>query len=151
MMDTKNYNNEEIAQRIELLRKQRNLSVNKLATMSGVDTGNLSRSIKGKASFSDRVIYKIAHALNVSLDWLEKGIEPMFSPTVASTNEIGAGITGSNVNGSYSPNVSQSLGTSDAALQAENEMLKKMVADKDKLIETQQKHIDALLAIVGQK
>lgn len=149
-MDTKNYNNEEIAQRIEQLRKQRNLSVNKLATMSGVDTGNLSRSIKGKASFSERVIYKIAYALNVSLDWLEKGVEPMFSPSVASSQDIGSGITGSNVNGSYSPNVSQSL-NSDAALQAENEMLKKMVADKDKLIETQQKHIDALLAIVGKK
>lgn len=142
-MGTKEYNNEEIAERVEILRKQNNMSVNKLATVAGVDTGNLSRSIKGKASFSDRVIYKIANALHVSVDWLEKGVEPMFSPTVASSSEVGAGITGSNVNGSHSPNVSQSLGA-DVALQARVDSLESENAFLRKQVET-------LLAIVGQK
>lgn len=124
-MTTKEYNNLEIAKRVELLRKRSGISVNKMATMAGIDTGNLSRSINGKASFSDRVIYKIAHALNVSVDWLEKGIEPMFSPTVASTADVGAGIAGSNV--------SQSIGDA-AALVRELELLRKMVADKDEEI-----------------
>lgn len=124
-MTTKEYNNTEIAKRVELLRKRSGMSINKMATMAGIDTGNLSRSINGKASFSDRVIYKIANALHVSVDWLEKGIEPMFSPTVASTADVGAGITGSNV--------SQSI-SSDAALVRELELLKKMVADKDEEI-----------------
>lgn len=142
-MTTKEYNNLEIAKRVELLRKRSGMSVNKMATMAGIDTGNLSRSINGKASFSDRVIYKIAHALNVSVDWLEKGIEPMFSPTVASAAEVGAGITGSNVNGSNSSNVSQSTG-SDAALAAENKLLR----EQNEFLQSQ---VKTLLAIVGQK
>lgn len=142
-MTTKEYNNTEIAKRVELLRKRSGMSINKMATMAGIDTGNLSRSINGKASFSDRVIYKIASALHVSVDWLEKGIEPMFSPTVASPSEVGAGITGSNVNGSNSPNVSQSLG-SDAALAAENKLLR----EQNEFLQSQ---VKTLLAIVGQK
>lgn len=142
-MTTKEYNNLEIAKRVELLRKRSGISVNKMATMAGIDTGNLSRSINGKASFSDRVIYKIANALHVSVDWLEKGVEPMFSPTVASPSEVGAGISGSNVNGSNSSNVSQLLG-SDAALAAENKLLR----EQNEFLQSQ---VKTLLAIVGQK
>lgn len=142
-MTTKEYNNTEIAKRVELLRKRSGMSINKMATMAGIDTGNLSRSINGKASFSDRVIYKIAHALNVSVDWLEKGIEPMFSPTVASVAEVGAGITGSNVNGSNSSNVSQNI-AGDAALAAENKLLR----EQNEFLQNQ---VKTLLAIVGQK
>lgn len=142
-MTTKEYNNTEIAKRVELLRKRSGMSINKMATMAGIDTGNLSRSINGKASFSDRVIYKIASALHVSVDWLEKGIEPMFSPTVASIADVGAGITGSNVNGANSSNVSQSIG-SDAALAAENKLLR----EQNEFLQSQ---VKTLLAIVGQK
>lgn len=142
-MATKEYNNLEIAKRVEILRKRSGMSVNKMATMAGIDTGNLSRSINGKASFSDRVIYKIANALHVSVDWLEKGVEPMFSPTVASPSEVGAGITGSNINGSNSSNVSQSIG-SDAALAAENKLLR----EQNEFLQSQ---VKTLLAIVGQK
>lgn len=120
--------NEEVINRITEIRKKNGLSINKLADKCGVNSANLSRSLAGKASLSDRVIYKIAHALNVSVDWLEKGIEPMFSPTVASVAEVGAGITGSN-----SSNVSQSI-AGDAALARELELLRKMVADKDEEI-----------------
>lgn len=142
-MATKEYNNLEIAKRVEILRKRSGMSVNKMATVAGIDTGNLSRSINGKASFSDRVIYKIANALHVSVDWLEKGVEPMFSPTVASPSEVGAGITGSNINGSNSSNVSQSIG-SDAALAAENKLLR----EQNEFLQSQ---VKTLLAIVGQK
>lgn len=120
-MDT----NEEVIKRITEIRKKNGLSINKLADKCGVNSANLSRSLAGKASLTDRVIYKIANALHVSVDWLENGIEPMFSPTVASTADVGAGITGSNV--------SQSI-SSDAALVRELELLKKMVADKDEEI-----------------
>lgn len=132
-MTTKEYNNTEIAKRVELLRKRSGMSINKMATMAGIDTGNLSRSINGKASFSDRVIYKIASALHVSVDWLEKGIEPMFSPTVASPSEVGAGIIGSNIDASNSKGFTQAIGSTDA-LTRELELLRKMVADKDEEI-----------------
>lgn len=117
--------NEEVIKRITEIRKKNGLSINKLADKCGVNSANLSRSLAGKASLTDRVIYKIANALHVSVDWLENGIEPMFSPTVASTADVGAGITGSNV--------SQSI-SSGAALVRELELLKKMVADKDEEI-----------------
>lgn len=117
--------NEEVIKRITEIRKKNGLSINKLADKCGVNSANLSRSLAGKASLTDRVIYKIANALHVSVDWLENGIEPMFSPTVASTADVGAGITGSNV--------SQSI-SSDAALVRELKLLKKMVADKDEEI-----------------
>lgn len=132
-MATKEYNNTEIAKRVELLRKRSGMSINKMATMAGIDTGNLSRSINGKASFSDRVIYKIASALHVSVDWLEKGIEPMFSPTVASPSEVGAGIIGSNIDASNSKGFTQTIGSTDALVR-ELELLRKMVADKDEEI-----------------
>lgn len=132
-MTTKEYNNTEIAKRVELLRKRSGMSINKMATMAGIDTGNLSRSINGKASFSDRVIYKIASALHVSVDWLEKGIEPMFSPTVASPSEVGAGIIGSNIDASNSKGFTQAISSTDA-LARELELLRKMVSDKDEEI-----------------
>lgn len=132
-MTTKEYNNTEIAKRVELLRKRSGMSINKMATMAGIDTGNLSRSINGKASFSDRVIYKIASALHVSVDWLEKGVEPMFSPTVASPSEVGAGIIGSNIDASNSKGFTQTISPTDA-LARELELLRKMVSDKDEEI-----------------
>lgn len=135
--------NEEVIKRITEIRKKNGLSINKLADKCGVNSANLSRSLAGKASLTDRVIYKIANALHVSVDWLENGIEPMFSPTVASTANVGAGITGSNVNGSNSSNVSQSIG-SDAALAAENKLLR----EQNEFLQSQ---VKTLLAIVGQK
>lgn len=132
-MTTKEHNNTEIAKRVELLRKRSGMSINKMATMAGIDTGNLSRSINGKASFSDRVIYKIASALHVSVDWLEKGIEPMFSPTVASPSDVGAGIIGSNIDASNSKGFTQTISSTDA-LARELELLRKMVSDKDEEI-----------------
>lgn len=145
-MATKEYNNLEIAKRVEILRKRSGMSVNKMATVAGIDTGNLSRSINGKASFSDRVIYKIAHALNVSVDWLEKGIEPMFSPTVASPSEVGAGIIGSNINASNSKGVTQIIGND-----AEVALWKKLYEDKCQEVEKANKRIDQLLSIIGGK
>lgn len=57
--------------------------------------------------------------------------------------EMEAAVIGSNVNGSNSPNVSQSLG-SDAALAAENKLLR----EQNEFLQSQ---VKTLLAIVGQK
>ncbi len=125
--------NEEVINRITEIRKKNGLSINKLADKCGVNSANLSRSLAGKASLSDRVIYKIASALHVSVDWLEKGIEPMFSPTVASPSEVGAGIIGSNIDASNSKGFTQTISPTDA-LARELELLRKMVSDKDEEI-----------------
>lgn len=141
-MDT----NKEVINRITEIRKKNGLSINKLADKCGVNSANLSRSLAGKASLSDRVIYKIAHALNVSVDWLEKGIEPMFSPTVASPSEVGAGIIGSNINASNSKGVNQTIGND-----AEVALWKKLYEDKCQEVEKANKRIDQLLSIIGGK
>lgn len=125
--------NEEVIKRITEIRKKNGLSINKLADKCGVNSANLSRSLAGKASLTDRVIYKIASALHVSVDWLEKGIEPMFSPTVASPSEVGAGIIGSNIDASNSKGFTQTISPTDA-LARELELLRKMVSDKDEEI-----------------
>ncbi len=138
--------NEEVINRITEIRKKNGLSINKLADKCGVNSANLSRSLAGKASLSDRVIYKIAHALNVSVDWLEKGIEPMFSPTVASPSEVGAGIIGSNINASNSNGVTQIIGND-----AEVALWKKLYEDKCQEVEKANKRIDQLLSIIGGK
>lgn len=138
--------NEEVINRITEIRKKNGLSINKLADKCGVNSANLSRSLAGKASLSDRVIYKIAHALNVSVDWLEKGIEPMFSPTVASPSEVGAGIIGSNINASNRKGVTQTIGND-----AEVALWKKLYEDKCQEVEKANKRIDQLLSIIGGK
>nr|UWD71000.1 MAG: helix-turn-helix domain protein [Bacteriophage sp.] len=138
--------NEEVINRITEIRKKNGLSINKLADKCGVNSANLSRSLAGKASLSDRVIYKIAHALNVSVDWLEKGIEPMFSPTVASPSEVGAGIIGSNINASNSKGGTQTIGND-----AEVALWKKLYEDKCQEVEKANKRIDQLLSIIGGK
>lgn len=138
--------NEEVINRITEIRKKNGLSINKLADKCGVNSANLSRSLAGKASLSDRVIYKIAHALNVSVDWLEKGIEPMFSPTVASPSEVGAGIIGSNINVSNSKGGTQTIGND-----AEVALWKKLYEDKCQEVEKANKRIDQLLSIIGGK
>lgn len=141
-MDT----NKEVINRITEIRKKNGLSINKLADKCGVNSANLSRSLAGKASLSDRVIYKIAHALNVSVDWLEKGIEPMFSPTVASVAEVGAGIIGSNIDSSNSKGFTQTIGND-----AEVALWKKLYEDKCQEVEKANKRIDQLLSIIGGK
>lgn len=138
--------NEEVINRITEIRKKNGLSINKLADKCGVNSANLSRSLAGKASLSDRVIYKIAHALNVSVDWLEKGIEPMFSPTVASPSEVGAGIIGSNIDASNSRGGTQTIGND-----AEVALWKKLYEDKCQEVEKANKRIDQLLSIIGGK
>lgn len=57
--------------------------------------------------------------------------------------EMEEAVFGSNVNGSNSPNVSQSLG-GDAALAAENKLLR----EQNEFLQSQ---VKTLLAIVGQK
>lgn len=138
--------NEEVINRITEIRKKNGLSINKLADKCGVNSANLSRSLAGKASLSDRVIYKIANALHVSVDWLEKGIEPMFSPTVASPSEVGAGIIGSNIDASNSKGFTQTIGND-----AEVALWKKLYEDKCQEVEKANKRIDQLLSIIGGK
>lgn len=79
----------------------------------------------------------------IKIDFIQKIKEIIDKCAPPLTAEMEEAVFGSNVNGSNSPNVSQSIG-SDAALQARVESLESENSFLRKQVET-------LLAIVGQK
>lgn len=70
---------------------------------------------------------------SIKIDFFQKIKEIIDKCAPPLPAEMEEAVFGSNVNGSNSPNVSQSI-SSDAALVRELELLKKMVADKDEEI-----------------
>ena len=80
---------------------------------------------------------------NIKIDFIQKikEIIDKFSPPLPA--EMEEAVIGSNVNGSNSSNVYQSLG-GDAALAAENKLLR----EQNEFLQSQ---VKTLLAIVGQK
>lgn len=98
--------------------KQRGLSLASVAEELGTSPQNLNGKLKAKSLKSDFI-----SAIKAIID--------RCAPPLPA--EMEAAVIGSNVNGSNSSNVSQSIG-SDAALVRELELLKKMVADKDEEI-----------------
>lgn len=76
-----------------------------------------------------------------------KSIVDACSPLPAS---IEAAVAGSNINGSNSSNVRQTITADGEALIRENEVLRQQNQFQQKQIEAQQKQIDALLALVSK-
>lgn len=79
----------------------------------------------------------------IKIDFIQKIKEIIDRCAPPLPAEMEAAVTGSNVNGSNSSNVSQSIG-SDAALAAENKLLR----EQNEFLQSQ---VKTLLAIVGQK
>ena len=79
----------------------------------------------------------------IKIDFIQKIKEIIDKWAPPLPAEMEEAVIGSNVNGSNSPNVSQSLG-SDAALAAENKLLR----EQNEFLQSQ---VKTLLAIVGQK
>ena len=76
-----------------------------------------------------------------------KSIVDAYSPLPAS---IETDVVGSNINGSNSSNVRQTITADGEALIRENEVLRQQNQFQQKQIEAQQKQIDALLALVSK-
>ena len=108
--------------------RQRGLSLASVAEELGTSPQNLNGKLKAKSLKSDFI-----SAIKAIID--------RCAPPLPA--EMEAAVTGSNVNGSNSSNVSQSLG-SDAALAAENKLLR----EQNEFLQSQ---VKTLLAIVGQK
>lgn len=79
----------------------------------------------------------------IKIDFIQKIKEIIDKRAPPLPAEMEEAVIGSNVNGSNSPNVSQSIG-SDAALAAENKLLR----EQNEFLQSQ---VKTLLAIVGQK
>lgn len=107
-------NGEELKQYI----KRSGMSVAAVAEELGTSPQNLNAKFNRKS---------------IKIDFFQKIKEIIDKCAPPLPAEMEEAVFGSNVNGSNSPNVSQSIG-SDAALVRELELLKKMVADKDEEI-----------------
>ena len=68
-----NYDNAVIKVRINKLRRDKALSMNKFAKECGIDQGNLSKALRGKGGLSEVVLMKIAKSMKVSFEWLTSG------------------------------------------------------------------------------
>ena len=108
--------------------KQRGLSLASVAEELGTSPQNLNGKLKAKSLKSDFI-----SAIKAIID---KCAPPLPA-------EMEEAVFGSNVNGSNSSNVSQSL-AGDAALAAENKLLR----EQNEFLQSQ---VKTLLAIVGQK
>lgn len=108
--------------------KQRGLSLASVAEELGTSPQNLNGKLKAKSLKSDFI-----SAIKAIID--------RCAPPLPA--EMETAVIGSNVNGSNSSNVSQSIG-SDAALAAENKLLR----EQNEFLQNQ---VKTLLAIVGQK
>ena len=98
-----------IAERITQIRLDNGLSINALAKRCGVNSANLSRSLTGQASFSDKVLYKISNGMSVNLDWVLTGEGEMFKNASTINHNVVHGdannsIVGDNNNVGYAPN-----------------------------------------------
>lgn len=107
-------NGEELKQYI----KRSGMSVAAVAEELGTSPQNLNAKFNRKS---------------IKIDFFQKIKEIIDKCAPPLPAEMEEAVFGSNVNGSNSPNVSQSI-SSDAALVRELELLKKMVADKDEEI-----------------
>ncbi len=83
------------------------------------------------------------NAKSLRADFIQKVKEIVGRCAVPIPEDVGASVNGSNVNGSHSPNVSQTIG-GDAALAAENKLLR----EQNEFLQNQLK---TLLAIMGSK
>ena len=98
-----------IAERITQIRLDNGLSINALAKRCGVNSANLSRSLTGQASFSDKVLYKISDGMSVNLDWVLTGEGEMLKNVSTINHNVVHGdannsIVGDNNNVGYAPN-----------------------------------------------
>ncbi len=108
-----------------------------LAEVCGVDSATISRCIKGKLNWSDRTMRAIAQNLHTTFTWLKKGYGQM-------VDENQSAILQEPIDDNQAKMIMQQLGGhhNNQSAQADNttrdgeiELLKKMVADKDKEIE----------------
>lgn len=109
--------------------KRSGMSVSEVAQLLGTSPQNLNAKFNRKSIKADF--------------WMKvKEIIDKCCPPLPA--EMESAVLGSNVNGSNSSNVNQSIGSGNEALQRENEVLKQQNAFLQKQVET-------LLAIVGNK
>lgn len=127
------------------------LSQVKFAERCGIRPSNFNRALKSEKGISSQYLLRIAHAFNVNFEWLRNGIGEMFAEEKAIGKAQFAAFS-QMLNANASP-VSQNIISGDnyqgtqtinategkiAALEQKIEALTQLLAEKDKLIASQQ-------------
>lgn len=127
------------------------LSQVKFAERCGIRPSNFNRALKSEKGISPQYLLRIAHAFNVNFEWLRNGIGEMFAEEKAIGKAQFAAFN-QMLNANASP-VSQNVISGDnyqgtqtinategkiAALEQKIEALTQLLAEKDKLIASQQ-------------
>lgn len=66
---------EQIGQRIAQLRKEKGLTILELSEMTGLDNSNIGKIEKGKYNVGIDILCRIADALGVSIELIDKAAE----------------------------------------------------------------------------
>lgn len=127
------------------------LSQVKFAERCGIRPSNFNRALKSEKGISSQYLLRIAHAFNVNFEWLRNGIGEMFAEEKAigkaqfaafsqmlNTNASPVSqnvISGDNYQGTQTINAVEGKIT---ALEQKIEALTQLLAEKDKLIASQQ-------------
>lgn len=117
------------------------MSQAKFAKHCGLSITNFNRYVNQKQPWTDRVLLKIADSLHVSYRWLKDGVGEMYEQPTGGNKIEGVSEL---IDDARAKTIMQQLGghhnsqtaeTARADRQAEIDLLKKMVEDKDKEIE----------------
>lgn len=127
------------------------LSQVKFAERCGIRPSNFNRALKSEKGISPQYLLRIAHAFNVNFEWLRNGIGEMFAEEkaigkaqfAAFSQMLNANaspvsqnvISGDNYHGSQTINATEGK---ISALEQKIEALAQLLAEKDKLIASQQ-------------
>jgi transcriptional regulator with XRE-family HTH domain len=137
--------------RVLTLMESVGLSQVKFAERCGIRPSNFNRALKSEKGISPQYLLRIAHAFNVNFEWLRNGIGEMFAEEKAIGKAQFAAFN-QMLNANASP-VSQNVISGDnyqgtqtinategkiAALEQKIEALTQLLAEKDKLIASQQ-------------
>ena len=127
------------------------LSQVKFAERCGIRPSNFNRALKSEKGISPKYLLRIAHAFNVNFEWLRNGIGEMFAEEKAigkaqfaafnqmldaNSSPVSQNvISGDNYQGTQTINATEGK---IAALEQKIEALTQLLAEKDKLIASQQ-------------
>ena len=135
----------DVTSRVQVLMRNNGYDQVTLAESVGINRATINRYINGKMEWSDKTLRRIAHAFGASYRWLSTGVGEMFEePQGGGSAYLDDKGLDKLIDDARAKTIMQQLGghhnsqTAESARgdrQAEIELLKKMVADKDKEIE----------------
>lgn len=114
---------------------------------SGVNMKTLAENL----NVSPQNLNSKLNAKSLRADFIQKIKEIIDKCAPPLPSEMEAAVFGSNINGSNSSNVRQTIASGNDALIRENEVLRQQNQFLREQIEAQQKQIETLLALVGKK